>query len=63
MQHPLLTGRSAFRSKLPKEPTTKDIESAIVNSGLLGKKLTQYKIKYSRPSLADQKPPLQDADI
>ncbi|KAK8852659.1 hypothetical protein M9Y10_017648 [Tritrichomonas musculus] len=63
MQHPLLTGGSAFRSKLPKEPTTKDIESAIVTSGLLGKKPTQYKIKYSKPSLADQKPPQQDADI
>lgn len=59
MQHPLLAGGSAFRSKLPKEPTTKDIESAIVTSGLLGKKPTQYKIKYSKPSLADQKPPQQ----
>ncbi|OHS93096.1 hypothetical protein TRFO_40597 [Tritrichomonas foetus] len=56
MQRPLHQG-SAFRNKLPKEPKTKDIEAAVVNSGLLGKKPSQYKIKYSKPSLADQKPP------
>ena len=60
MQRPLLPGGSAFRNKVGKEPTIKDMEAVMVNSGLLGKRPKQYKIKYSKPSLADQKPPSQE---
>ena len=59
MNRPTRPG-SAFRAKMPREPQVKDIEQAVLNSGLLGKTPSQYKIKYSKPSLADIKPQNDD---
>jgi hypothetical protein len=55
MRRPQRPG-SAFRDKLPPEPTTKDIEAVLINSGLLGKDPGQHAISYAKP-LPDYKLP------
>ena len=56
MRRPVTPG-STFRTNAVQELTTRDMEGAIVNSGLLGKKPYQHDIKYTQPSQVEYKPP------